>query len=200
MKIWTSEHTFGHPWETVVSAACQKYPNPLNPNVIGLDVIDRSLERNTLGHHVLRSHRLMCTSWGAAKWMCRIFNSDGTCMVDEKSVVDPASKTMTLTSRNLSLKNFLSFEERITYEIHPEDSSKTLLKQSAIITVSGVPLTDYFEGVLANNISNNAGKGRQAIEWVIQKLKSEAHDLTRSAENLSKNVDKMLETRHHQEL
>lgn len=192
MKIWSSEHTFSHPWETVVSAACRKYPNPLNPNVVGLDVIDRSVEQSPSGSLVLKSHRLMCTSWGVSSWIAKIFNSDGTCMVDEKSEVDATNRKMTLTSRNLSMQNFLAFEERLTYQTHPEDKSKTLLKQSAIITVSGVPLTNYFEGILASNISNNAGKGRQAIEWVIQKLKSEAQDLTRSAEILSENVDQII--------
>ncbi|CAH1644913.1 unnamed protein product [Spodoptera littoralis] len=31
MKIWTSEHTFNHPWETVAQAAWRKYPNPITP-------------------------------------------------------------------------------------------------------------------------------------------------------------------------
>ncbi|KAF3824581.1 hypothetical protein GH733_009915 [Mirounga leonina] len=35
MKIWTSESIFDHPWETVTTAAMQKYPNP--PSVVGVD-------------------------------------------------------------------------------------------------------------------------------------------------------------------
>lgn len=38
----------------------RKYPNPMNPNVIGVDVLDRSLD--TEGR--LHSHRLLSTEWG----------------------------------------------------------------------------------------------------------------------------------------
>lgn len=49
-----------YPWETVIKAAMRKYPNPMNPNVIGVDVLDRSLD--TEGR--LHSHRLLSTEWG----------------------------------------------------------------------------------------------------------------------------------------
>lgn len=38
----------------------RKYPNPMNPNVIGVDVLERSLD--TEGR--LHSHRLLSTEWG----------------------------------------------------------------------------------------------------------------------------------------
>lgn len=49
-----------YPWETVIKAAMRKYPNPMNPNVVGVDVLDRSLD--TEGR--LHSHRLLSTEWG----------------------------------------------------------------------------------------------------------------------------------------
>lgn len=42
MKIWTSESIFDHPWETVTTAAMQKYPNP--PSVVGVDLLDRLID------------------------------------------------------------------------------------------------------------------------------------------------------------
>ena len=44
------------------------------------------------------------------------------------------------------------------YSEHPEDPTKTLLRQEAIVTVQGVPLTDYMESILTSKISANAGK------------------------------------------
>lgn len=44
-----------------------------------------------------------------------------------------------------------------------------------------MPLTDYVESVMTNSISSNAGKGRQAIEWVIGKIESEVQDLKNTA-------------------
>lgn len=49
-----------HPWETVTKAAMQKYPNPMNPSVFGVDVLDRSVD--TQGR--LHSTRLLSTEWG----------------------------------------------------------------------------------------------------------------------------------------
>lgn len=49
-----------HPWETVTKAAMQKYPNPMNPNVFGVDVLDRSVDSTGRLH----STRLLSTEWG----------------------------------------------------------------------------------------------------------------------------------------
>lgn len=49
-----------YPWETVIKAAMRKYPNPMNPNVVGVDVLDRSLDAEGRLH----SHRLLSTEWG----------------------------------------------------------------------------------------------------------------------------------------
>ena len=63
----------------------------------------------------------------------------------------------------------------------PNDQQKTLLTQEAVVTVRGVPLTHYMEDLLTSKISLNAGKGRQAMEWVIDKMSSEVKDLATSA-------------------
>lgn len=49
-----------HPWETVTKAAMQKYPNPMNPGVVGVDVLNRHVD--TQGR--LYSNRLLSTEWG----------------------------------------------------------------------------------------------------------------------------------------
>lgn len=59
---------FSHPWETVTQAAWRKYPNPLNPNVLGMDVLDRKVDKKG----VLHSHRLMRTDWGLPNWVTNV--------------------------------------------------------------------------------------------------------------------------------
>lgn len=49
-----------HPWETVTKAAMQKYPNPMNPSVFGVDVLDRRVDSQGRLH----STRLLSTEWG----------------------------------------------------------------------------------------------------------------------------------------
>uniref|UniRef100_A0A4X2LQ70 PRELI domain containing 3B n=1 Tax=Vombatus ursinus TaxID=29139 RepID=A0A4X2LQ70_VOMUR len=137
-----------HPWETVTTAAMQKYPNPMNPSVVGVDVLDRHIDPTGKLH----SHRLLSTEWGMP------------------SIV-----------KSISFTNMVSVDERLIYKPHPQQPGKTILTQEAIITVKGVSLSSYLEGLMESTISSNANKGREAMEWVINKLNAEIEELTASA-------------------
>jgi len=166
MKIWTSQHIFDHDWATVVSAALNKYPNPLSPSVIGCDVVDRTM--SPFG--VILSHRLLLANWSIAPALNKIFNMSELGYASEHSTIDVRRRVMTARTRNLTLNRFISIEERLEYTQHPTDSSKTLLKQEATINVENVPLTSYVETLVARTINSNATKGRLAIEWVINRM------------------------------
>ncbi|KAM3874953.1 PRELI domain containing protein 3B-like isoform 2-T2 [Diretmus argenteus] len=148
MKIWASEHIFNHPWETVTKAAMQKYPNPMNPNVFGVDVLDRRVDAGGRLH----STRLLSADWGLPS----IANS-------------------------ISFTNLVSVDEKLTYKPHPQDPEKTVLTQEALITVKGISLSSYLEGLMAKTISVNASKGREAMEWVIRRLNTEIEELAATA-------------------
>ncbi|KAH0511024.1 PRELI domain containing protein 3B, partial [Microtus ochrogaster] len=138
-----------HPWEMVTTAAMQKYPNPMNPSVVGVDVLDRHVDPSGKLH----SQRLLSTEWGLPSIVKSLIGAARTkTYVQEHSVVDPVKKTMELRSTN-----------------------------EAIITVKGVSLSSYLEGLMASTISSNANKGREAMEWVIHKLNAEIEELTASA-------------------
>ncbi|XP_058412758.1 PRELI domain containing protein 3A isoform X6 [Diceros bicornis minor] len=174
MKIWSSEHVFGHPWDTVIKAAMRKYPNPMNPGVVGVDVLERSVD----GHGRLHSHRLLSTEWGLPGLVKAILGTSRTLTyIKEHSVVDPVEKKMELCSTNITLTNFVSVNERLVYTPHPENPAMTVLKQEAIITVKGISLGSYLESLMANTISSNAKKGREALEWVIGRLNMELEGL-----------------------
>lgn len=178
MKIWTSEHIFNHPWETVTTAAMQKYPNPMNTSVVGVDVLDRHVD--TRGK--LHSSRLLSTEWGIPSVVKSLIGSNRTwTYVQEHSVVDPVEKTMELKSRNITFTNLVSVDERLVYKPHPQDSEKTVLTQEAIISVKGISLSSYLEGLMASTMSSNASKGREAMEWVIRRLNTEIEELKASA-------------------
>ncbi|XP_010857353.1 PREDICTED: protein slowmo homolog 1 isoform X3 [Bison bison bison] len=156
MRVWSSEHVFGHPWDTVIKAAMRKYPNPMNPCVVGVDVLERSVD----GRGRLHSHRLLSTEWGLASLVRAILGTSRTLTyIREHSVVDPVEKKMELCSTNITLTNLVSVSERLVYTPHPEDPGKTVLTQEAVITVKGVSLGSYLESLMANTISSNAKKG-----------------------------------------
>ncbi|XP_005993633.1 PRELI domain containing protein 3B [Latimeria chalumnae] len=178
MKIWTSEHVFNHPWETVMTAAMQKYPNPMNPSIVGVDVLDRRIDVNGKLH----SNRLLSAEWGLPSIVKSLIGASRTrTYIQEHSVVDPEQQTMELRSSNITFTNMVSVDERLIYKPHPRDPEKTILTQEAIISVKGVSLSSYLEGVMANTISSNANKGREAMEWVIRKLNTELEEFAASA-------------------
>lgn len=179
MKIWTSEHTFNHPWETVVQAAWRKYPNPINTAVVGTDVVER-----TVVDGVLHTHRLVSSQWYFPSWVQKIIGTPKVCHASERSTVDTHEKQMTLKTTNVTFGSFLSVDEVLQYAPHPTDPSKTLLRQQATVSVEGVPLSKYMEEALTNNISFNASRGRLGLEWVINKINTEVKEIATTADDL----------------
>ncbi|XP_043491696.1 protein slowmo [Polistes fuscatus] len=171
MRIWRSEHTFNHTWETVTQAAWRKYPNPINSSIIGTDVIDRKVIDG-----ILHTHRLVSSRFGFPRWAQALIGHAKICYASEKSEVDPVNREMILKTRNLTFCNHIAVDETVRYTPHPNDPEKTLLQQEAVVTVSGVPLTHYMEELLTSKIRFNSGMGRQAMEWVIEKLHLEEFD------------------------
>jgi len=168
MKFWSSEYVFNHPWEKVTQAAWRKYPNPMNPSVGVIHVVERTVKDGGL-----RSHRLVGCHWGLPSWIATIVGSPKVMYGNERSEVDPGNQIMTLKSRNITLCNYIAVDEKLEYIRHPTDSKKTILKQEAVVTVEGVPLSNYLEDLLTSTISVNANKGRQAMEWVLRKINDE---------------------------
>lgn len=156
----------------------------MNPSVVGIDVIDRFVDSKG----VLKSHRLMTTRWGLPDWAKRLLGSSEHAYGSEHSEVDPKNRLMTLKTKNLTFCNIVTIDEKLVYSPHPEDSTKTQLKQEAVVTIRGVPLSSYLEGMITQNINNNAHKGRQGMEWVIQKIKVEAETLQAEAAQLTKDT------------
>ncbi|KAG2461676.1 PLD3B protein, partial [Polypterus senegalus] len=158
----------------------QKYPNPMNPSVVGVDVLNRHVDIQGRLH----SCRLLSTEWGLPSIVKSIIGATRTrTYVQEHSVVDPEEQTFELRSSNITFTNMVSVDERLVYKPHPQDSERTVLTQEAIITVKGVSLSSYLEGVMASTISSNASKGREAMEWVIRRLNSEIEEFTATARN-----------------
>ncbi|XP_039562212.1 PRELI domain containing protein 3A isoform X1 [Passer montanus] len=180
-QSWPRSVVAWHPWDTVIKAAMRKYPNPMNPCVVGVDVLNRSLDKQGRLH----SHRLLSTEWGLPSIVKAILGTSRTLTyIEEHSVVDPVEKKMELCSTNITLTNLVSVDERLVYTPHPENPEKTVLTQEAIITVKGISLSSYLESLMANTISSNARKGRDALEWVISKLNTELEELKSTREGI----------------
>lgn len=49
--------------------------------------------------------------------------------------MNPIQRQMTLKTTNLTFCHYIAVDETVKYTPHPSDSSKTLLKQEAVVTV-----------------------------------------------------------------
>ena len=126
-----------------------------------------------IAYLTLTTFRIITSDWGLADWVQRLIGANRVCYASEVSRVDPGNRCMEMHSKNLSFCSYVNMEEKMTYVADPADSDKTLLRQEMIVTVRGVPLTSYMEGIIVNTVSSNSSKGKAAIEWVVEKLGQE---------------------------
>ena len=100
-----------HCWDRVTQAVWRKYPNDLNPNVKTMDVLERHVDEQGQLH----TTRLVGTEGFLPSWVCNMIGVDNLCYAYEHSVVDPVKKTMTMTSRNVTLSGWADVDETVTY-------------------------------------------------------------------------------------
>lgn len=145
MKLFRTVHEYAYEWSLVSAANWQKYPNEHCPHVQHVDVLNRTVDPET---GVLTTERLITVNQNVPALILKVnyredlickkkrytdifvvsalqlLGGDTTQYVREVSVIDPKKKTLTMTSQNLTMSNFLSVEERIVYSEHPEDKNK----------------------------------------------------------------------------
>jgi hypothetical protein len=173
MKIWTSDHVFDHPWETVVHAAFRKYPNPMNKAITAIDVVRQEVDEG-----VIKSERLLQSKFHIPSWVSSLTGFKGTQCSFEYTEIDPANRSMTLTTRNLNAISFLRVDERLTYTPDPADPQRTILKQEASVAVNLPTFTSHCESAFLNAYQRTALMGRSGMEWVIDHLKKEYSDVS----------------------
>lgn len=66
-NLFCISFVYSHTWETVTQAAWRKYPNPLSPNIIGTDVVERKVEDG-----ILITHRLISSKWFLPNWAQKV--------------------------------------------------------------------------------------------------------------------------------
>lgn len=166
MKIWTSEHVFDHPWDTVANAAWRKYPNPMNCAVSGIDV----LGQQSLVDGSLQSERIIQSHFPIPAWVTRLTGFSGTQYSYEVTEINPVRKKMTLITRNMNAGRFLRVDERLQYQPDPYNEDRTILRQEATVKVDLPAFADYCEKTFLNIYETNAEKGRKGLEWVIDQF------------------------------
>ncbi|KAK4705938.1 hypothetical protein P7C70_g264, partial [Phenoliferia sp. Uapishka_3] len=130
MPLFTTAFPFPFPWPAHVYAVMNKYPNPLAPHVISMDVLSRTI----LEDGTIRSERLIGVQQDSPKWVNRLLGSQDVTFVREVSFVVPSSLAhptdptlsspatsyqeppkLLMASTNLTLSYLLQCRESISY-------------------------------------------------------------------------------------
>lgn len=179
MKAYTQEHTYKHPWERVTSASWRKFSDPENKRTLS-----HILEVDTLSHKVdpqagkLYTTRAL-TVHTPGPWFIRKIVGQDICHCIESTVVDANTRSMQLTTRNISLQKFLEVEEKIRYEPHPENPTNwTICRQQTSIRIKPLStlasMAEKVEQRCVEKFLQNSAKGRDVMEKICKYLEAES--------------------------
>jgi len=165
-KLFTTTHTFQHPFDRVTSAFWRKYPNDLATHVKAIDVTERTI--NADGQLV--TNRIMTCENAIPPWLTAV-GLPPVCHVAETSIVDPQAQEMVVKSRNLTGSSLIVIEETCTYTAQNE--SATHYKQQAKITSFLPFISGKFEQFTVNNMNKKSAEGLKTIENLCERIQNE---------------------------
>jgi len=182
VKAYRQEHVYKHPWERVTSASWRKFADPENKRILS-----HILDVDTLNHSLDPSTGKLCTTRAITihcpgPWFVRRIVGQDICHCVESTVVDAQSRSMQLTSRNISLQKFIEVEEKIRYDPHPDNPNGwTVCQQETRIRIKPLSalasMAEKVEQRCAERFLQNSVKGREVMERICKYLEAESSSL-----------------------
>ncbi|KAH7433972.1 hypothetical protein KP509_07G095300 [Ceratopteris richardii] len=181
VRQYTQEHTFMHPWERVTSACWRKFADPKNrsrlSHILEVHTIDRKLD--ALNGRLLTTRAITVNALGP--WWLQKIVGETVCHCIEECIVDARNKSMEIVTRNATLKDFISVEEKSWYSPHPQNSQWTALRQETSISCNAfsalASMAEKIEQRCAEKFQQNSAKGREVVENVCAYLEAEANGI-----------------------
>lgn len=150
-----SAHVFAcsYPWESVVKAAMRKYPNPMNPNVIGVDVLERNLDDEGRLH----SHRLLSTEWGLPSIVRAVSNQHN--FIQPPPLCMPSFRNISVLTSSSTSSQILGTSQTHTYVkehsiVNPDEKKMELCSTNVSSHTRGGE-HNIFTAIIAKHSSNN---------------------------------------------
>ncbi|CCA77928.1 related to protein involved in intramitochondrial protein sorting [Serendipita indica DSM 11827] len=172
VSFFSQSFYYDHPWTLVHMGVWRKYPNPQSAHVVSVDVLDRTVDPST---GIVRTERVIGCTQKAPRWVVKILGGTTDAYVREVSHLDPRTGETHVTSVNLSLSQYLTVLEHISYKPCPTmPTQRTLFTQTAEIQarIAGWrPLQERFELWSLETFNKNAQKGREGFEHVLSLLR-----------------------------
>lgn len=167
MKVFSSLHTFDYSWDEVSTANWRKYCpwNDKSTHVVAVDTLARTIDPAT---GILRTERLITCKQSAPEWIKTMIGVGDVSHIFEASYVDPAHKTVTMVSWNLTWTNVLNCQETVIYK--PLNEKQTHFEQEARITAlcgGWQRIKNKIEDISVCRFRDNAIKGKEGFEAVL---------------------------------
>ncbi|ESQ41246.1 hypothetical protein EUTSA_v10014788mg [Eutrema salsugineum] len=179
VKAYKQEHVYKHPWERVSAASWRKFADPENKRILShileVDTLNRKLDTETGKLHTTRA----LTIHAPGPWFLHRIIGQDICHCVESTVVDGKSRSMQLTTKNISLQKFIEVEERIRYDPHPENPSAwTVCSQETSIRIKPLSalasMAEKVEQKCAEKFMQNSVKGREVMERICKYMEAES--------------------------
>ncbi|EEF48868.1 Protein MSF1, putative [Ricinus communis] len=179
VRAYKQEHVYKHPWERVTSASWRKFTDPENKRVLShvleVDTLNRKLDREAGKLYTTRA----VTVHAPGPWFIRKIIGQEICHCVESTVVDAQTRSMQLSSRNISLQKFIEVEEKIRYDPHPDNPTAwTLCRQETSIRIKPLSalasMAEKIEQRCVEKFLQNSAKGREVMERICKYLEAES--------------------------
>lgn len=171
MKVFSNTEVYNYSWEEVSTANWRKYCpwNEKSTHVIAVDTVSRTVDPST---GILRTERLITCRQSAPEWLSKLLGGIEDSQVLETSYVDPARRTVTMVSANLTWSSMINVEETVVYRPLDGalDAQKTQFSQVAKITAlcgGWQRIRNSIEDTLVKRFGENAAKGKEGFECVL---------------------------------
>ncbi|KAF3452562.1 hypothetical protein FNV43_RR02995 [Rhamnella rubrinervis] len=182
VKAVTQEYTFKHPWERVTSAFWRKFSDPENKRMLShiheVHTLDQKVDPGSRKLYTTRA----ITLHAPGPWLIRKIVGQGMCECLESTVVDSQSQSMQLTSRNVTLDNFIQVEEKIQYDPHPDNPNGwTICRQQTSFQIKPLSalasMAERVEQRCAEKCLHNSAKSREVMERICKFLEAESNEI-----------------------
>lgn len=182
VKAYGQEHVYKHPWERVTSASWRKFSDPENKrtlsHIVEVDTLNHKLDPESGKLYTTRA----ITVHAPGPWFVRKIIGQDICHCVESTVVDARTKSMQLTTCNISLQKFLEVEEKIRYDPHPDNPNEwTVCQQETSIRIKPLSalasMAEKVEQKCAEKFMQNSAKGREVMERMCKYLEAESRGI-----------------------
>ncbi|XP_040993182.1 PRELI domain containing protein 3B-like [Juglans microcarpa x Juglans regia] len=179
VKAYAQEYIYKHPWERVTSASYRKFTDHENRHILThiLEVDTLSCKVDPISKKLYTARAV--TAHFPGPWFIRKIVGQDVCHCIETTIVDAKSRSMQLTSRNVSLQKFIEVEEKIQYEPHPDNPKIwTTCRQETNIHIKPLPalasIAEKAEQRSAEKFVKYSATGREVMERICRYLEAES--------------------------